>query len=652
MKLVLNLKHIHNENKKVYLTKNGNGFEIRSKFPGIEKSFGCGHKFENVSEQTLKQEIVNKGSVCPKCANNRAYFSRVNRRMWGAFDEERKASKDISMLYPPFPSNKDDTVLGKGGYGKVIQRTKTFAEKRFKDFEDFVLEVVLSMLVKGHPNVIEIVAAKSDLRFKEFKILMPAYGMDLNDYMSQTNKKSATTDITTTIFFDYYKTNLDVVHGDIQKALCYVHDCGVIHNDVKAGNILLEIDQRSDIPDKVVRAVLADFGFGMFVFDRDKNVSSRPAYMVQTPANRAPEVFQALANQSGILSFDFADLKKFDYWAFGISLVGAATFSYNYFNIGSDNNPNQCLEQIKGKEITFGKLSGHRDFVDKVSILLKPRETRQLFLDPQKEKDVKSGLNRYRKKNSRGDDIPITYYAKPDGVAMPVLDATTLEETNLLINAYYDTLIGFLEAIESVTELRREFEMSTFSRLFYQTIDLFNLVRQNFSLIGNHSDSTLPPSEAIPKTYILHFCACYWLLMCTQMSFQAGQFFHMTGEKFKLGEEEIYITAERIASFFDYDLIRPYYHSIFAKQEISKRRELPLLINSIKNYKQMYLQKAIQFYQPAPPAQEKNDLPPKRKKIEPSKPQPPPPNPGKMEESEGEKPSKGSSSIIDLTGND
>ncbi|GAB3603320.1 serine/threonine-protein kinase [Microbacterium aureliae] len=97
---------------------------------------------------------------------------------------------------------------------------------------------------------------------------------------------------------------------DLAEALQYAHDAGIVHRDIKPGNVLLSASPR---PDREWRAKLADFGIAHLL---DSDRVTTPGLIVGTMAYLAPEQARGAAPAPSA-----------DIYAFGLMLLEALTGS-------------------------------------------------------------------------------------------------------------------------------------------------------------------------------------------------------------------------------------------------------------------------------------------------------------------------------------
>jgi tRNA A-37 threonylcarbamoyl transferase component Bud32 len=98
------------------------------------------------------------------------------------------------------------------------------------------------------------------------------------------------------------------IAADVAEALHYAHEAGVVHRDVKPGNVLLTASPR---PDRRWRAKLADFGIAHLL---DSDRVTTPGLIVGTMAYLAPEQARGAA-----------PAPPADIYAFGLMLLEALT---------------------------------------------------------------------------------------------------------------------------------------------------------------------------------------------------------------------------------------------------------------------------------------------------------------------------------------
>ena len=128
---------------------------------------------------------------------------------------------------------KEINFIGEGTYGSVIVENN-LAVKKFWDLSRLLQEYCALIRLEKCDNIVK---AKT-VNLKDFKIGMELYDMDLNEWIKKNPKDEKT-------FLKLFKSFL--------KGLIYLHDQGLVHADIKPGNILVNIKDK--------KCVVADCGF-------------------------------------------------------------------------------------------------------------------------------------------------------------------------------------------------------------------------------------------------------------------------------------------------------------------------------------------------------------------------------------------------------
>jgi serine/threonine protein kinase/formylglycine-generating enzyme required for sulfatase activity len=165
-----------------------------------------------------------------------------------------------------------ERVLGKGGFGLVylayddqLQRPvaiKVPHSERVKNPEDAKAYLIEARTVANlrHPNIVTVYDVGSTEQFPVYVVSMFIDGTDLARKLRNTKLPPH---------------QIAELIATVAEALHYAHKKGLVHRDIKPGNILL---------DRTSEAFVTDFGLAL----REKDVGSGPRY-AGTPAYMSPE---------------------------------------------------------------------------------------------------------------------------------------------------------------------------------------------------------------------------------------------------------------------------------------------------------------------------------------------------------------------------
>ncbi|XP_077302270.1 lkb1/serine/threonine kinase 11 isoform X1 [Arctopsyche grandis] len=247
-------------------------------------------------------------------------------------------------------------VLGEGSYGKVKEMldsetlcrraAKILKRRRLRRIphgEESVAREVQLLKLLAHKNIIQLVdVIVNDVKQKMYLIMEYCVGV-LQDMLDSTSTKK------------FPQDQAHVYFSQLVDGLEYLHSQGVVHKDIKPGNLLLTLDHTLKISDFGVAEALDMFSAG----DICHTAQGSPAFQPPEIANGADEF-------SGC---------KVDIWSSGVTLYNLTTGLYPF----EGDNIYKLFECIGRAEYTFPEglgepletlLSGmlHRDPESRFSI--------------------------------------------------------------------------------------------------------------------------------------------------------------------------------------------------------------------------------------------------------------------------------------------
>jgi serine/threonine protein kinase len=246
--------------------------------------------------------------------------SKVAAQRFGAGDAVLKCSN-------PFPGVVNGGAVGDGyRMGKV--------------------EATTLASVPTHPAIVRIYAAFLEKSRNESYLLLSAAGKDA--HTMRENGELTPRDVRSAL--------RRVLHG-----VRHCHSHGVVHRDIKAGNVLLSPTPANARVKTKYRATLIDFGVAKQAILADQSHCS----MYGTPGYQAPEML--LGDMSGKVDMD--EYAKVDMFAFGVTAFFLCTGKELFGGSADENAPNKPEAEAKVKRVAmaFWRRDGDRGGDDDAS---------------------------------------------------------------------------------------------------------------------------------------------------------------------------------------------------------------------------------------------------------------------------------------------
>jgi tRNA A-37 threonylcarbamoyl transferase component Bud32 len=191
-------------------------------------------------------------------------------------------SRDVEILY--------EHCLGVGSFGAVYKSKFLGVMAAAKVFQSNVKEGVeqeanlFSKLL--HPNVVQFIGY--GVKERQHVIVLELMSIDLRTFLDDQKKKNGKENGEQGPPLPLL-TAINIM-AQIAEAMNYLHKNGVMHHDLKASNVLINIGEGQDHSSLSVK--LADFGLSKLKLHDSKYTTK----MVGTTRWRAPEAFEDEAN--------------------------------------------------------------------------------------------------------------------------------------------------------------------------------------------------------------------------------------------------------------------------------------------------------------------------------------------------------------------
>ncbi|KAF2459813.1 kinase-like domain-containing protein, partial [Lineolata rhizophorae] len=239
-------------------------------------------------------------------------------------EEARKTQEHVRQMcvrggerVPPYELVE---LIGKGSYGRVfmsrsIEHAKMVAVKIIEiDSSDYGEDIRnRDNAIKEYVNEIRILKQLKDSRAQNVNILYDAFPLQsqmwiVSEYCPGGSVHTLMKASPTGLEEQY----IIPIARELAVALKSVHDAGIVHRDVKAGNVLITADGRVQ---------LCDFGISGIM---ESELSKRSTF-IGTPNWMPPELLNSNPDFGGDPNHHLSYGNEVDCWAFGCTLIEMAT---------------------------------------------------------------------------------------------------------------------------------------------------------------------------------------------------------------------------------------------------------------------------------------------------------------------------------------
>ncbi len=235
--------------------------------------------------------------------------------------------------------NPQKDLLGKGGFSKVYRAVDTI-RKRTVALKFFYGNWSDKYDVIGEINRMDDIVHPNLIRYYDADILESTNAIGETEKIQVGILEYANAGDITRLFKNKSEALIKKVISDILNGLKYLHDCGIVHRDMKPKNILL-----SQSKDGELMAKIADFGISKKIGFEDKTASTQ---LLGSVEYMAPEQFNP--TKYGV---NGAVQTNLDLWSVGIIIYELFTQSTPFGSRSTGLTNEEILSNILFKDIVI-----------------------------------------------------------------------------------------------------------------------------------------------------------------------------------------------------------------------------------------------------------------------------------------------------------